>query len=571
MTDIGELVVRIKADSSQMQSDIKSATDTVKESAGEMSEAMEHVGRVLENFGIVLAAREIIEFGKGALESADNIYILAERIGFAGETLSALNIPLKQNGSSADEFSSSIKFMSRNIELASEGNQELVQRFDSLGLSVTKLKALTPENQFYAIAKALGGVSDQSQFMASGMALLNRSFASLAPLIRSTGGDIEGMTAKAKAMGDALTQDDLDKVHEFEDNWIHFFERFKIEAVEATTAFDDFLKRGKERGDSLPSFADRSDRGIDHFGNKIPGFESWEDKSKRLGMATEAQFVAPGTYDFLNGGKPTAKPSASGSNADLLTADEEREAAEQLGPYIDKLNEEAKAAEVSQKALFVKRTEIEATTKAQNDYNNGLRDDAELTGEETARIDAAAAALYDHKEALAQNKQIADQLTGSLTRIITNFKDMKSAITDLFQSIADEIIKTQIAKPISASITSALPSGGLGGLFSGLGGLLGFADGGSPPVGVPSIVGENGPELFVPSQSGTVIPNSKLGGGGGASVNVYQTFNMQPGLVETVGAAIRQSAPQIAAMAHSSIAMDITNGGPLSRIVGRKS
>jgi hypothetical protein len=57
--------------------------------------------------------------------------------------------------------------------------------------------------------------------------------------------------------------------------------------------------------------------------------------------------------------------------------------------------------------------------------------------------------------------------------------------------------------------------GGDGGLFAtapSAGGLtLGFANGGDPPVGVPSIVGEKGPELFVPKTAGTIIPNHKLG------------------------------------------------------------
>jgi hypothetical protein len=48
--------------------------------------------------------------------------------------------------------------------------------------------------------------------------------------------------------------------------------------------------------------------------------------------------------------------------------------------------------------------------------------------------------------------------------------------------------------------------GALGGALSWLTGLLGFAEGGSPPVGRPSIVGERGPELFVPQVAGTVIP-----------------------------------------------------------------
>ena len=47
--------------------------------------------------------------------------------------------------------------------------------------------------------------------------------------------------------------------------------------------------------------------------------------------------------------------------------------------------------------------------------------------------------------------------------------------------------------------------------------ILGFADGGRPPVGRPSVVGERGPELFVPGSSGTIIPNHALGGGGAAA------------------------------------------------------
>lgn len=37
-----------------------------------------------------------------------------------------------------------------------------------------------------------------------------------------------------------------------------------------------------------------------------------------------------------------------------------------------------------------------------------------------------------------------------------------------------------------------------------------YAEGGRPPVGQPAVVGENGPEVFVPDQPGTIIPNHEL-------------------------------------------------------------
>ena len=46
---------------------------------------------------------------------------------------------------------------------------------------------------------------------------------------------------------------------------------------------------------------------------------------------------------------------------------------------------------------------------------------------------------------------------------------------------------------------------------SGLPKVPGFADGGRPLVGRASIVGERGPELFVPDRAGTIIPNNAMG------------------------------------------------------------
>ena len=78
-----------------------------------------------------------------------------------------------------------------------------------------------------------------------------------------------------------------------------------------------------------------------------------------------------------------------------------------------------------------------------------------------------------------------------------------------------------------AAVFAMFPGFGGGKLFGGatkfkgiLGNLMGgaFADGGRPPVGKMSLVGERGPELFVPGSSGTIIPNHALGGGGPAAI-----------------------------------------------------
>jgi lambda family phage tail tape measure protein len=94
----------------------------------------------------------------------------------------------------------------------------------------------------------------------------------------------------------------------------------------------------------------------------------------------------------------------------------------------------------------------------------------------------------------------------------------RSVLADL----AKMIIKAQIFKAIS----------GIAGAF-GIS-LPGLAAGGPAKAGQPYIVGEKGPELFVPKQSGTVVPNNQLGNNGagtapqtaGPITNNYNTYNI---------------------------------------------
>jgi lambda family phage tail tape measure protein len=92
-----------------------------------------------------------------------------------------------------------------------------------------------------------------------------------------------------------------------------------------------------------------------------------------------------------------------------------------------------------------------------------------------------------------------------------------------FKSLARSIIQDLIAIQLKASASSIFKTllGGFG-FMNDKGGMevsgsLGFADGGNPPVNQASIVGERGPELFVPRTAGTIIPNHALSGMGGST------------------------------------------------------
>ena len=124
---------------------------------------------------------------------------------------------------------------------------------------------------------------------------------------------------------------------------------------------------------------------------------------------------------------------------------------------------------------------------------------------------------------LAENALLVDEAFKQVGITIKN--DIKNGIAglikgtatlgDMLNNIGDKLINIGLDHILFGSVLGAAGGGG-GGLF----GLLGFANGGRPPVGKPSIVGEKGPELFVPRRSGTIIPNDKLGGGGSTNISV---------------------------------------------------
>ncbi len=556
MTDIGELVVRVKADSTQLEAGMKNAAATVKDSSAEMTSSLDSAKKAFGLLGVGLSTGALVEFTKGALEAANNLYIMGQRTGFASDTLSKLNIPLKQNGSSVDEFSSSMKFLSRNIELAAEGNPALIGTFDSLGLSVTKLKSLTPEQQFYAVANAMSQVSDQGKFTADGMAIMGRGFASIAPLIKAASGNMEEFVNKM----DGLTKEQINEVHELDDRWTAFLEHLKIGAVEAALAIVHLSESQRllRNEDTLS--------GVGGVTKPSPGLGTRSDE--RPNTVNLASFVGKDAYGPAYDPN-RANKSAKGSNSDL-TGSAANDNGMTIDDFVDKLNEETAALSKGKEAFAEYKAEMAAASAT------GLKW-SELTKDDKDYIDSATQQLEKQRQAqeeLTKQKQkdiqvqaqMEHEISSSLASIALNYKNLGQTISDMLKKIAQQLIEQEITNPLVSGISKALPSGGS--IFSGLGKLLGFADGGNPPVGVPSIVGENGPELFIPQGPGTIVPNNKLGG---QNVTVMQTINLSPGLAETVNASIMQAAPQIAAMAHGAVIQSLQKGGSESRVVGKRS
>ena len=105
-------------------------------------------------------------------------------------------------------------------------------------------------------------------------------------------------------------------------------------------------------------------------------------------------------------------------------------------------------------------------------------------------------------------KAIGDSIAQGVSQALTDAILQARTLGEAAKGILNMIARQLLQLGINTLLFNVF--GGSTGIFKNL---PTFANGGRPPVGKPSIVGERGPELFVPSSAGTVIPNHSLGGG----------------------------------------------------------
>ncbi len=152
------------------------------------------------------------------------------------------------------------------------------------------------------------------------------------------------------------------------------------------------------------------------------------------------------------------------------------------------------------------------------------------------------------EDSMKRTQQVFDSVWGNLGSAIDKFVQTgKFKMKDFAASVIRDLIaiemKAQAMTLLRMLFSSLFPTPMTmtqSQFVSASGGRM-FANGGDPPVGKASIVGERGPELFVPRTAGTIIPNHALGGMGG------QTINYNGPIIQNMSAIDTQSAVQFLA------------------------
>ena len=177
---------------------------------------------------------------------------------------------------------------------------------------------------------------------------------------------------------------------------------------------------------------------------------------------------------------------------------------------------------------------------------------------------------------------IEDGIVSGLTDAVMGTKTLAEAATGVLNNLKRKLVEVAMQRAVSGignffgNVLGNIFGGGGGGnpflggpnafaFTSDLSPTLGFANGGRPPVGRASLVGERGPELFVPRTAGTIIPNNALGGGNTTNNMITVNVDASGTSVQGSGSDADQLGGLIASVVQATIIDEQRAGGLLNR------
>jgi hypothetical protein len=213
---------------------------------------------------------------------------------------------------------------------------------------------------------------------------------------------------------------------------------------------------------------------------------------------------------------------------------------------------ETKASKEEIASILVTEAAIKAILEGRPDAFKKIKEQIENVSEATGK------AKDSTEELNAAFKEVGvairDGLVDGINAAIDGTKTLGEVASNTFNRISNALLTYGVNLGLAS-----LP-GGLGTFFGSALGVEKKAKGGPVSGGSPYIVGEKGPELFVPNSSGNIVPNHAMGG-----ANVVVNVDASGSSVEGDAGQAEQLGSMLAAAVQSEIANQQRPGGLLAR------
>tara|TARA_R110000803_G_scaffold42977_1_gene92005 strand:- start:641 stop:2455 length:1815 start_codon:yes stop_codon:yes gene_type:complete len=545
---------------------------------------------------------------KRSLATSDALVKTASKIGTTADSLAGLRYAAELTGVATNTMDMALQRFTRRTAEAAKGTGEAKSAIKELGIDAQALNRMPLDERMLVLSDAFGKVTNESDRLRLAFKLFDSEGAALVNTLSKGREGLKEMLGEAKLLGLGLSRDAAKGVERANDEFTKLNSLFvgltrQVSAALApaiaylTDAFKTFLLTGIEVKGGMKEFAKSlavdilsavrvTIQGLEDLTNGIIGVfnDAIAAKNKFNNFFSLGKKDAAGYREELDNIKETQEKMINNAS---MTFDQklpvmallEERYKTTLALMQEAQDAEKEIGEVSFASGIVSGLD-EAIAKLQNfqevtDYV--FPDLAEKVGTVHQSFNDWSAALPSTEENLKSlTNQALDGLTDSLAAGVTGAANFADAMKSMAKSVVDSLIKMLIQKYIVdaafGAITASFGGGGTsvtggtaasGGIGMGQGFSNTAAIGGPVFQGQSTLVGERGPEIFVPNASGSIIPNNKLGGGSGVTIN--QTINVTTGIQSTVRAEIVGLMPQIAQAAKGAVADARLRGGNFSK------
>lgn len=487
---------------------------------------------------------------KQSLNATDALGKTARRIGTTAADLRRLQFAAELSGLSIEQTNMALQRFSRRVAEASRGTGEAQGVIRELGLDAKELADIPLSEAMLSVANAMEGVQGNTQQLRIAFKLFDSEGAGMVNMLNQGSEAMRAMFNEAESLGMILSAEAVAGVEATNDaltKLAYLFRGIRDQLVAALapalTQFAEFIKN------SLLEQINALNGGIEELArNTIADF--------LRGLGAMIGGIGTGIQAFVNFGNSII----SVANAIIALGNRFSDGSPFAEiPLIS--NEMAVSFGAAQQKLEELADAVQNGTAVLTQHNEG----AEQTVSVYDRIAAAMQMALDTVPTLDQaitsfTQGAMNSFTDAFTSAITGAKSFADAVKDMARSVVNSLIKMLVQYYITKPLFDAI-TGFVGGLGGGGAAPTGRAVGGPVSAGRPYMVGENGPELFIPSSSGQVQPNGRMGGG--AVVN--QTINISTGVAQTVRAEVLNLMPQIAESAKAAVADSRMRGGGYSK------
>ena len=222
MATAGTITWDLVANSSKFVTELNKANNSARQWGEKMAKATASVAKSFVAAGTA-AAGSVAAIYAATASSIDEQAKFAARIGVSTEALGGLQHAADLTGVSTNAMNTGLQRMTRRIAEAAQGTGTAVDALDALNLSAEDLNQLSPDEQFLAIADAMGEVEGRSEQVRLAFKLFDSEGVALLNTIDMAAEGINDAMKEAVNLGIALNDIDASKVETANDAFDNAF------------------------------------------------------------------------------------------------------------------------------------------------------------------------------------------------------------------------------------------------------------------------------------------------------------------------------------------------------------